>query len=152
MGGKGGGDGGYSIAQIQADKGYQARLRSEKLSERQNDPTSYEAWKKDAGDYYYTIFPEDRPAPAGPTSTTPTDTTMPTQGDDAKTPGGDNTATDGSGASTGSGSGTGGTDTGSVAASTLAAPNYWFNQPVSTLSPKPITKKGGSMKTTSGSV
>jgi hypothetical protein len=74
----------------------------------------------------------------------PTDT--PTQGDDAKTPG-DNTATPGSGASDGSGTGTG-----DVAAQTLAAPSYWFNQPISTLAPKPIQKKGGSIKTTSGSV
>jgi len=71
---------------------------------------------------------------------------MPTQGDDAKTPG-DNTATPGSGASDGSGTGTG-----DVAAQTLAAPSYWFNQPISTLAPKPIQKKGGSIKTTSGSV
>ncbi|WLB24964.1 hypothetical protein QIH85_24085 [Bradyrhizobium japonicum] len=78
----------------------------------------------------------------GPTSTT--DTTMPTQGDDAKTPsGGDNTATPGSGASDGSG-----TSTGAVASSMLSAPQYWFNQPISTLAPTPIKSK---LKTTSGS-
>ncbi|MEY9428128.1 hypothetical protein ABH975_003443 [Bradyrhizobium ottawaense] len=46
--------------------------------------------------------------------TTPTDT--PTQGDDAKTPG----------------------DT--MANTVLAPPNYWFNQPVSTLQPAPVKK------------
>ncbi|MHC2536991.1 hypothetical protein [Bradyrhizobium diazoefficiens] len=74
---------------------------------------------------------------------------MPTQGDDAKTPGGDGTSPPPVGGDNGSGSKT---DTGSVAASTLAAPSYWFNQPISTLAPKPIPKKGGSIKTTGGSV
>ncbi|MEY9428127.1 hypothetical protein ABH975_003442 [Bradyrhizobium ottawaense] len=71
----------------------------------------------------------------------------PTQGDDAKTPGGDGTSPPPVGDDTGTG-----TDTGNVAAQTLAAPSYWFNQPISTLAPKPIPKKGRSIKTTGGSV
>jgi len=55
----------------------------------------------------------------------PTDT--PTQGDDAKTPG----------------------DT--MANTVLAPPNYWFNQPVSTLQPAP-TKKSSMVVTNPGSV
>ncbi|MEY9184692.1 hypothetical protein ABIG06_006240 [Bradyrhizobium sp. USDA 326] len=73
----------------------------------------------------------------------PTD--RPTMGDDAKTPGGDGSSPPPVGDPNGTGTKT---DTGSVAAQTLAAPSYWFNQPISTLGPKPIPKKSGSMKTT----
>lgn len=122
MGGKGGDDGGFA------------------QNAQQNSGPVVERMAADAG-------MQPAPAPVGntpvaPAPTTP-DTTMPTQGNDAKTPGGDNTATPGSGASGGSG-----TDTGAVAAQTLAAPSYWFNQPISTLAPKAIPKKSGSMKTT----
>lgn len=123
MGGKGGGDGSYT-ANAAANSG--------------------------------AVFDRTRPGTDQPTSTAdipptvvapppPTDTTMPTMGDDAKTPSDTgNTATTGSDASDGSG-----TSTGAVASSLLSAPQYWFNQPVSTLAPGQIKSK---LKTTSGSV
>jgi hypothetical protein len=61
------------------------------------------------------------------TAQTPSPTDTPTQGDDAKTPG----------------------DT--MANTVLAPPNYWFNQPVSTLQARP-TKKGSMVTTDTGSV
>jgi hypothetical protein len=121
MGGKGGDDGGYAQNAQQNSGPVVARMAT------------------DAGMQPAPAPVADTPAPV---PVTPAPTT-PTQGDDAKTPGGDNTATPGSGASGGSG-----TDTGAVAAQTLAAPSYWFNQPISTLAPKPIMKKGSSMKKT----
>jgi hypothetical protein len=123
MGGKGGDDGGFVN------------------NAQQNSGPVVERMATDAG---------MQPAPAPVAPVIPPTTTMPTQGDDAKTPGDGSSATPGSGASTGSGGGTGSGDTGTVAAQTLSAPQYWFNQPVSTLSPKAIPKKGGSMKTTKG--
>jgi hypothetical protein len=124
MGGKGGDDGGFVN------------------NAQQNSGPVVERMATDAG-------MQPAPAPVAAPVIPPT-TTMPTQGDDAKTPGDGSSATPGSGASTGSGGGTGSGDTGTVAAQTLSAPQYWFNQPVSTLSPKAIPKKGGSMKTTKG--
>ncbi|WLB24963.1 hypothetical protein QIH85_24080 [Bradyrhizobium japonicum] len=111
MGGKGGGDSAPMIYQQQSDFVGHA------------DPIDLTAKQE---------YINTQKAAADATAKTPTDT--PTQGDDAKTPGGGDT-------STGS----------TVANAVLAPPNYWFNQPISTLQAKPVSKSG-SVQTTQDNV